>query len=196
MNLLRLSISLLAAAVLCLGTSAESSAQERRTDIAITISPIHLVLPIVELTGEFALDDNIAIAGILGAGSIGVATVDSTSSISGESFTVLEFGSSFRYYLVGDFDHGMQVGGELLYVYIDSGDLETESVTAFGQGLAIGPFIGYKIAATFGLTFEIQAGGAYVAAFAQAENTETGETSSASDSDFIPIVNLQLGWSF
>jgi hypothetical protein len=172
------------------GAAAQSIGAPPQTT-AITISPIHLLLPVVELTAEFNVAPRMGMAGIAGFGSV---TVNDVYNGSTSTMNVLELGASLRYYLVGDFDHGMQLGGEILYAHI-SGDLN-EEVSGLGNGLAIGPFIGYKIAAGFGLTFEAQGGVQYMLATARAEQTSTGQSGTASAGGIVPLINLNVGWSF
>lgn len=74
--------------------------------ISVTISPLHLLTPVVEVTGEFAPLRKIGVAGILGVGSIAVEDAFGEQS----SFTVFEVGAQGNYYVIGDFDHGMQLG--------------------------------------------------------------------------------------
>lgn len=146
--------------------------------VSITFSPIHLSLPIVELTGEYRVDDKMGAALIVGAGTV-------------DGYNAYEVGAQYRYYVLGSFIHGLQVGAELLYLSID----DTEgNVTASGNGLAIGPFVGYKIASNLGFTFDLQAGAQYLAMQAEAE---VGSASASDeDSDIIPLLNLNFGWSF
>lgn len=151
--------------------------------VSITISPIHLVQPIVELTGEYCLADKIGAALILGGGSV---------SSDNSNYTAIEAGAQFRYYVLGTFIHGLQVGAEVLYLYLsNSGD---SAIEASGDGLAVGPFLGYKIATNLGFTFEMQGGVQYLFASAKAESGSVSAT--AEDSNIIPLVNINLGWSF
>jgi len=153
-----------------------------RPVFALTISPLHLVFPIVELTGELRVDDHVGVAVIGGVGKY----TDKNRDLSA---TVFEAGAQFRYYAVGDFRHGMQLGAELLYLH-----LSTDQFTASGQGLAMGPFIGYKYTANVGFTFDAQLGAEYVGARATASNGSS--SGSASNSAWIPLLNLNVGWSF
>ncbi len=163
--------------------------------MSATFSPIHLLIPVLEVTGEMKLDDSMGAALILGYGQFTSTLQDGAGNvIREEQYAGYELGAQFRYYAVGDFDHGMQVGAEMLYVYIarDAND----SIAASGEGLAAGPFVGYKFAASFGLTFEAQLGFEYYLVQAEAEETTTGQTASAEDRAFIPLLNLNVGWSF
>lgn len=146
--------------------------------VSVTISPLHLASPIVELTGEGRAADKAGIAAIAGVGKA-------------SGYPAWELGAQGRYYLLGSFDHGMQLGGEILYVHLGTSE---GTVRASGAGGAVGPFVGYKIAARFGLTFDAQLGAEYL--FASANASSGSSTASTSDSRIIPLLNLNLGWSF
>lgn len=170
----------------------EEKKEEDRTVYA-SFSPLHLILPVVELTGEVRLARQIGVSVIGGYGS-----VKATSSIGGDTprFTVWEVGGQFVGYPVGHFDHGMQLGLELLYAGVST-DTKSGSVSVAGaaNGLAVGPVVGYKFATKPGFTFNVQGGAEYVALRAQA-SASTGNTASARDSAIIPVLNLNVGWSF
>lgn len=154
-------------------------AEHPRRVFSLTISPIHLFLPVVELTGEARVHDKVGIALVGGAGKY------SDPNISGISATVIEAGGQVRAYVIGDFRHGMQVGGEVLYVHLND-----DRVAISGEGLAIGPFLGYKIMIDAGFTFDAQVGFEHISARA------SSSTSTANDRSFIPLLNLNVGWSF
>lgn len=160
-------------------TAVDLSAQDH--DLAVTISPFHLTYPVVELTGEYRARDKVGVAGILGVGSSG-------------KYSIFEIGAQTHYYLLGDFEHGMQLGGELLYVNV-SGDDVVDDIDIDNNGLSLGAFTGYKIAADFGLTANVQAGVATVVIRGNAEDS-AGNTGSGSDKTIMPLININIGWSF
>ena len=184
----------LRALVLCLTLVLPSAARadiepDPVHQVSLTFSPLHLLLPLFELQGEYALSRHVGVALIAGIGS--VSTTTSGDSESGTSFFVWEIGAKVAGYLVGDFEEGLQVGAEALYLNVSaeaSDDFSSGSV--FGNGFSLSPFIGYKIIADFGLTFEAQLGPAII--FASAES----DTESASEVVIGPMLNLNLGWSF
>lgn len=179
---------LLAAALFVLVTPSLAVADEDvQHTFSLTISPIHLALPMGEFTGEYRAGDKLGIGGILGFGS---ATVESSAGDE-DKLTLFEVGATLRYYALGSFIHGMQIGLEALYLYA-GGDVG--GVAAAGEGLSVGPFIGYKIATNIGFTFDAQLGGTYILVGAEASDGETSET--ASDSAFGALLNLNVGWSF
>lgn len=143
----------------------------------------------MELTGEYRVMDKLGLALVVGGGKI---TTETTTFFPEETYTVFEAGAQARYYVLGDFDHGMQLGAEALYLYVDRD--EEDVYTASGDGLAIGPFIGYKIATNIGFTFDTQLGVQYVTA--KADATDGSSTATEEDTDIIPLLNLNVGWSF
>jgi hypothetical protein len=156
--------------------------------VSLTISPLHLILPIVELMGDIRVLEKLSIAAILGFG-----TVQLTGAFAGERATVFEAGTQIKLYAIGDFDHAMQLGLEALYIHL-SATLDASGVTGTGSGLAIGPFIGYKWIARFGLTIDLQVGAQLAGIFAEASDGTTTEEDSTTE--LVPLLNLNFGWSF
>ena len=145
---------------------------------SLTISPIHLTFPVVELTGEIRAHDKLGVALIGGAGRY----TDKSVNISA---AVYEIGAQLRFYPIGDFRHGMQLGAEVLYVHLTQNNLSLR-----GEGVGVGPFIGYKVISNAGFTFDAQMGGQYIGVRA------TDGYSSGSGKDVIVLLNLNVGWSF
>lgn len=161
----------------------EAAAPAAASDLSLTFSPVHLLLPVVEVTAEQRVDDVLSAAAIGGVGGFG------------GDFWIWEVGAQLRYYALGSFDHGLQLGAELLYVHVSSDDVLDTGIGGKGVGLAVGPFVGYKYAADLGFTVDVQAGAQYMAIAAEAGDG-AGAESEDSDAGVIPLVNLNLGWSF
>ena len=157
-------------------------------DVALTISPVHLGIPIVEVTGEYALERRLGFAVIGGYGTPTVILNDGERV----KLTAIEFGASGRYYLFGSFDHGMQIGAEVLYIHVSG---EADAVRATASGLSLAPFIGYKKSAKFGLTFDAQLGVSYTVVRASSESDSGAEGDAESEGAGI-LLNLNLGWAF
>lgn len=188
MNRSLLSASLLGLALLAISSPAlaQDGAEHQ---LSLTLSPVHLAFPVVEVTGEYAYTRQVGLAAIVGVGNLEATSDDGTKT----SIFLYELGVQGRYYILGDFEHGLQLGVEALHVGA-SGETEDSNISSSAAGLAIGPFVGYKFVASFGLTVDIQGGVQYVAVGASASDGE--ESASASNSDTIPLLNLNLGWSF
>ena len=156
------------------------------TSFSLTISPIHLILPVLELTGEIRLADQAGLALIGGWGRVSVTGPDGTKL----TFRALEVGCQLRYYVTGNFRRGLEVGAEILYMSVNG---SFQSTTGFASGLAMGPFIGWKTTSHAGFTFDVQGGVEVVTLGASASDSST--TATDSKTDFIPLLNLNIGWS-
>jgi len=157
------------------------------TTFSLTLSPIHLLLPIVELTGELRLGTQAGVAFIGGGGRVTVTEPNSATKV---RFTVYELGGQLRYYVTGSFRRGMEVGAELLYVHVNG---SLQDITGVASGLAMGPFFGWKTTTHAGFTFEVQGGVEVVTMGSQVTSSDGG--SSSSSVDYIPLLNLGIGWS-
>jgi hypothetical protein len=161
-----------------------SPAQEQDSGpkISITFSPLHLILPIVEFTGEYRVAPKIGAAIIVGGGSVKAGSTTANA---------FEVGASVRYYLLGNFAKGLQLGGEVDYLKVAA----TQSdVAAKAQGVAVGPFFGGKWTSSFGLTFDGQLGYQYLVAQGHASSGTSASTSNASKN--LVLLNLNVGFSF
>ena len=147
--------------------------------VSVTWSPAHLILPMVELTGEVKPMPHVGLSVIAGAGSV----TDNMTKVSGRA---LEGGGQINWYPLRDFA-GLDLGVEALYVSIDDVNLDSAAAAA---GLAIGPFVGYKALFPIGLTLVAQVGVDFVAVHAQSSSA------TANQKDVVPLVNLNAGWSF
>ncbi|HEU0029813.1 MAG TPA: hypothetical protein VFQ53_04205 [Kofleriaceae bacterium] len=146
---------------------------------SVTASPLHLVLPVVELAVEVKPMPKVGVQVIGGAGRV----TDRDTMISA---TATEIGGQLNYYVMRDFS-GLHVGAEVLYLHLSDVDID---VTASGAGLAAGPFVGYKVLTGAGFTFVAQLGAEFGLIRAKSSSAM------AEDKKVIPLLNLNLGWSF
>jgi len=180
----------LVALIVVAGTSsALADDDDVQHNYSITISPVHLALPVAELTAEFRVTDQTGVAALIGAGK--ATTTDSLGNE--DTFDVYEAGASFRYYMLGSFIHGMQLGAEVLYAYVSGSE---GTVSGTGEGLVAGPFVGYKVATNVGFTFDAQLGVQVGLIQAEAEDSSDGDSAEDEDSALIPLLNINIGWSF
>jgi hypothetical protein len=170
------------AALLVLMVGSNASAQVATTNqngfvaepvkkLTLSFSPVHLLFPVAEVTGEYAVSQTFGVAGIAGLGGYNGAYL----------FTA---GTQAIWYVSGDFSQGLQVGGEAVYSELGASS-GGDSVALLG-GLGIAPFLGYKISGRSGLTAIAQAGPQLVAA--------TNGRQSASGIGV--MLNLNVGWTF
>jgi hypothetical protein len=97
----------------------------------------------------------------------------------GKSYGICEAGGQFRYYLLGSFTHGLMLGADVGYIYVNS---QMENPMAYYVGAHAGAFLGYKIVMKKGFTLEVQFGPLYVR-----ENADHSELQT--------LINFKVGWS-
>lgn len=132
-------------------------------------------------------------AGLIGGfGSIKAESNDPV--INDEKFSAYELGVQLIGYPLQDFS-SLQLGAELLWLKVSTENFAGREVKAAAGGFALGPFIGYKLLTNGGFTLFVQGGFQYVAVKADASNS-AGESAHDEQETFIPLVNLNLGWSF
>lgn len=152
-------------------------------------APLRLVVPLVEATVEYRVADKIGASITVGGGKRTI-----TNGMTEVPGTEIEGGAQARYYAIGDFDHGMELGIEALYERVRFEEPLPAGVAGVAAGgLTIGPFIGYKVAAAVGFTFEAQLGARYLAV----DPPVQGSAGMAMiESRWLPILHLNIGWSF
>lgn len=155
--------------------------------VSLTFSPIHLLFPILEVTGELRLGQEAGVALIAGGGQVTDKASDGTKI----TFRVYEIGTQLRYYVTGNFRRGMEIGAEVLYVHVNG---SLDNITGVASGLALGPFFGWKTTSYAGFTFEVQGGVEILTAGTKV--TDSSGDSTSSTIDYVPLVNLNIGWSF
>ena len=148
--------------------------------VSVTFSPLHLFLPVFEGNVEVRVTERAGLAFIAGGGSV-------TARNSTVKVNVYELGVSPRFYLFGNFRKGMQLGAELLYLNASAAD-GVESVVV--DGVAVGPYVGYKIATTVGFTVEAQLGFQRVGIGGSSTSGATVE-----EQRNIVLLNANIGWS-
>ena len=162
--------------------------------VTLTISPVHLALPVLEATLEARLTAHFGVAGVAGFGEAPPQLVGETIVDTSERFTVREFGAQVLAYPLRDFD-GFVLGAELLSAKFSGTVNDTgQSVDIDGSALALGPFLGGKWIHESGFTLFGHLGVQRV--WANADATALGHRASQSDSRWFPLVNLNVGWSF
>lgn len=118
--------------------------------IAVTASFLRPVAARMgEIGGELNIKGKMAVQAAVGLGPGRVDVQDMAGNFNSEDVFCAVFSGKFRYYVLGNFDRGLYVGGEAVYFYLNR-DQET-SVAPKHEGLWIGPHIGYKHTFDFGL---------------------------------------------
>jgi hypothetical protein len=136
--------------------------------VTISISAMHLTVPMVEAMGEFRLADTRSVAVIGGLGGK-------------EGYPVWDVGGQVRQYVIGDFDTGINLGAEAKWETADY--LKPDAWDYPTQGrLAAGPFVGAKLTLAL-FSLEAQGGGQIV-------------WTPGGDLDIGPLLNVNAGVSF
>lgn len=161
--------------------SVHESAPPRDPSVALTFSPLHLFVPMAELTGEFRVSHRVGVALIGGVGSMRDMNTN-------EKIQLVEGGASARYYAAGSFRTGLQLGFEALYAHAFT---DVMNIDIKAAGLALSPFAGYKWTHSSGFTLEGELGASYMVARAHADTGQMAERKA-----YGPMLNLQLGYSF
>lgn len=157
--------------------------------ISITMAPILLGLPLIELTAEYRVARKIGVSITVGAGK---RSIEGSFGAKANG-TEIEAGAQFRYYAIGSFRHGMEVGVQLLEEYVKFDEpLPANIVGVAAGGFTAGGFLGYKIATGIGFTFEAQLGARYLVV----EPTVQGSGSFDGIEKWQPLLHLNVGWSF
>jgi hypothetical protein len=170
----------------------EAEASEEGPNISLSFSPLHLILPVFELTAEARVGDYAGIALLGGVGSMTLDFVDEEDDI---AVLLWNVGAQVVAYPLEPFE-SLQLGVELQYVHASiDGELNGRRVSGIGSGLAVGPLVGYKLIVDVGFTFFVQGGVAFIAIESDAEDDQ-GETASTDQKRVLPLLNLNLGWSF
>ncbi|MBC7549425.1 MAG: hypothetical protein H7269_00725 [Cellulomonas sp.] len=147
--------------------------------ISATFSPLHLILPVVEVNVEASVAPKVGVAGILGVGRVSEDNPPLTA-------TVVEGGLQGMYYFFRPFS-GLHAGVEAIYLHLGNVDVDS-SVTA--AGLAAGPFVGWKFLTHIGFTAVVQLGIEFSLVHAD------GNSGTAKRRDVNPLLNINFGWSF
>jgi hypothetical protein len=117
-------------------------------NVTLTLSPVHLIGPFGEITGEVRATDTIGVALIGGVGRMPIGGA-------GAGARFWDLGAQFRYYLSGTFsDGGLLVGAEVLYLRAP----KDADATTIGANLTASALVGWKLATRVGFTIDSQFG--------------------------------------
>ena len=171
------------------GVGTVATADEQTRLMTLSVNPVLLAHPdgpVYQFTGEFKGHEDWGF-GVLG-GYGAMATEQDLS------YSLFEVGGQFNYYALGNFNHGLQLGAQMLYRGVD-GDVSSELSSS---GVRVGPYVGYKIITNLGFTFNGQVGVQYNSAQdrASAERESIMAKVTGTEEAWGPLVRLNVGWSF
>ena len=183
---LRILVSGLILTVCCeSAVQAQDSTSKNFRRFTVTFAPAYLAFPVYELTGEYVATRHLGFAVKGGYGGFNGSDFGFT-----DDYNVTEAGAQVRYYPFEPASHQFMVGGEVHWLDVSSSTSRAGASSA-GSGFIVGPFVGYKYISPFGLTFDSQIGYGFFAL-----NTSVDGSSVWDGVLGIPIVNLNIGWSF
>ncbi|MGM0554865.1 MAG: hypothetical protein ACQEVA_00615 [Myxococcota bacterium] len=170
------------------GSTADPVSNETTRMLSLSISGPHLIVgPIFELQLEFDASDKLSIAALGGWGQ----TVSEPEDGTRVKLDVWNAGGQVRYLADGNFDKNLHLGLEAMYTDVQQGPGDDElGILIHRRGVSVGPFVGGKYVTEVGLTAEAQVGLAYEGMIAE---SNAGTEPSAR---FVPIANVNIGWSF
>lgn len=168
------------------GSALASNSSEPESNFSLTISPLHLLVSVVEINGEFKATNNLGVALILGAGRV-------KSVISGDSYSVREYGCQLNYYPDSNFNQGVHYGLEVMRIEVEL--ISSSSLKSSGSGVSYGPYFGYKTMLGSGLILVTQLGYQSYSVFAKAQDSN-GNSASAGGGGSGLLLNLNVGFSF
>jgi hypothetical protein len=153
-----------------------------------------LALPVFEATLEVRPTEHLGIAAVGGLGDAPPVIVGQTLVDGEQPVSVREFGAQMLVYPLSKFD-GFVVGAELLSVKVSgSATVNAQSYDVTGSALALGPLMGGKWIHESGFTLFGHLGVQRL--WLKAESAVSGQSVTASDSRWFPLINLNAGWSF
>src|SRR5664279_6241523 len=182
-------LGLLCFAALLATSSVARADDEPERHWTIMVAPLRAIIPLGEITAEYAITPKLGASIELGAGqrTISAGSDDATG-------TEIEGGAQVRYYALGSFRHGMELGGEFLEEHVMFQEpLPGPIVGAAAGGATLGAFVGYKIITHVGFSFEAQLGARYLIVDPQITGQATGVP--AFDK-WAPLLHINVGWSF
>jgi hypothetical protein len=134
----------------------EPATAARSHIVSITVSAVPALDGIAQIHAELAGSGTLGIAAIVGGGSVEGYQSEPIDYRTGP-FPIILLGAQASYYPFGDFENGMQIGGQAL-LKLTHRDAAHYNYYRGGAGIEMVPYIGYKLIAGPGITFNAQAG--------------------------------------
>lgn len=161
-------------------TSTNGDAADVQHRYSVTWSFFSGILGVFQINGEYRVKDDLGAAMGLGIGKV--------ENSRNDKFTAERVHAQVRYYPLGSFVHGLQIAGGFEYFLVNRS--ESDPLAYAEEGLIVSPYIGYKIAANCGFTFETQFGYGY--SLYNATTTARQEKPGS----WHVTMDLGVGWSF
>lgn len=181
----RTALLMLALAALTAAPAIAAPAEDRGHIIALSASPLHLLLPLFEAQAEIYVSRPFSVVVIGGYGVVSAEVDDRTVD-----FSVIEAGGQARFYFYGTTEEGAYGALEGMYTGVDG---ELDGVVGVGAGVSGGPLVGYKWVWD-NFLIDLALGGQYLAL--RAEATDGDDTETATDGEFAFNLNFNIGAAF
>ena len=202
----RLCAAPLLCAALALASPAAAEEAAPAPAFSVTVSPAHLWFGALEAMGEVALGRRFSAALVAGWGP---RAIDATNGMTSHWVAATELGAQVRWYPIGDFTGGLQLGAEVLQLWT-AGDDESHLLLD-RKGLTVAAFTGVKWVWWPAVTLDVQLGVNLLQAGAGWHGPDwfwraggsggaacagSGGCAASSGNAFPLLLNGNLGWSW
>jgi len=178
---------------LATGAYAENTKKTHRRG-AVSLSPIHLAISVVEIQAEVYLTPSLSAAVIFGTGDIPPALPKKFLPELSEDIGVTEYRAQIRYFYYGSSESGAYLGAQAMHLALET---QSQNIDVDGSGPGFGVLAGYKWDWS-GFVLDLNVGTATMDLEGEAEG-EVGNMevdAEGAKSFTMPTVNANLGWAF
>jgi hypothetical protein len=143
---------------------------------ALTFSPIYLAVPMGKVSAEVRVNNKVGVSALAGLGWLTFTAPPVKTHL-----ILYQVGAQGRYYVIGNFRHGVQLGAEVAYLH-DTSPFRNQYPLS-SDALSLAPFVGYKYTMRVGFTVETQLGYDLLLA-------------SGTSGESVVLFDIRIGWSF
>jgi hypothetical protein len=173
---------------------APPSKHEPSHRVTASLSLVSAWFAVVQASVEIRATNRFSVGALAGAGTITLS--DDPDPYWPGKVAVQEFGGQLRLYPIGDYDTGLVLGAEALYMRVSVPDDEGLPYRASISGLGAGPFVGGKLTLAFGATALAQVGLLVMTIKGHGESIDGARNANVKSGMVTPMADLGLGWSF
>jgi hypothetical protein len=162
--------------------------------VTASLSLVSAWFAVVEGRVEIRASKRFGVLVLAGAGTVTLS--DNPDPLWPGKVAVQEFGGQLRLYPIGNYDTGLVVGAEALYMRVSVREDEGLLYRASASGLGVGPFVGGKLTLAFGATALAQVGLLAMPVKGHVESLDGTRSANVKSSIVTPLADLGVGWSF
>jgi hypothetical protein len=162
--------------------------------VTASLSLVSAWFAVVEGRVEIRASKRFGVLVLAGAGTVTLS--DNPDPLWPGKVAVQEFGGQLRLYPIGNYDTGLVVGAEALYMRVSVREDEGLLYRASASGLGVGPFVGGKLTLAFGATALAQVGLLAMPVKGHVESLDGTRSANVKSSLVTPLADLGVGWSF